>query len=208
MRGLDYRSVVGQRPNFDSDTKAFVLRLGLVELEPISYSTLVALRDCPVVVRELLDLCFNARPVMWTDLRGSSSEDWQARMAEIEVLLGVIDERLESSDRPDYGVLARIVELWRGQTRAALEQFETSADSDSEALARSVVPEYRRSVFPCVEALLQLLSEEDESSIRARARLEEARGTLGNPLSADATLGAGCGWLRAEVGAESEDRAS
>ena len=205
MRGLDYRSVVGQKPDFDAELKAYVLRLGSVELEPISYSTLVTLRDCPDVVRELLDLCFSERPVMWSDLSLMSAEEYGERLSEIEILLAAIDERFENSNRPCHGVLTRIVELWLGHTVGALERLEDEVASESEASTRTLATAYRRTVLPCVKALLELLPEEDQSAIKGRQRFDEARGRLGEVLSAAATLIGSEGWHKGEITRDSEE---
>lgn len=202
MRGLDYRSVVGQEPDSDPEAKAYVLRLGSVEFDPISYSTLLTLRDYPVVVREVLVLCFIERPVMWADRVDVRPGSYRAQLSEIEALLAAIDRRFEVAGRPCHGVLARIVDLWRGLTLAAVERLEEAADRRTGISTRSVVADYRRSTFPCVKTLLELLPDEDECSIEARRKLEAGTAQLvhGGPENLE-----DAGWRKTEIASDSED---
>ncbi|MCP4205193.1 MAG: hypothetical protein GY769_25055 [bacterium] len=205
MRGLDYQSVVGRKPDPGSETTAYVLRLGSVELEPISYSTLLALRDCPVVVREVLDLCFLDRPVMWADPAEVPPGSYRARLREIEALLVAIDQRFKDASRPCHGVFARIVELWRELTLAALRDLERAVDPGAGVSARKVLIDLRRTVLPCVQALVELLPEDDECSIRARRKLVEGRAGLTEAMASEPAVFEDVGWRQTEIPRDPED---
>ncbi len=205
MRGLDYRSVVSQKPEFDFELKAYVLQLGSLELEPISYSTLLTLRDRPALVREVLERCFIDGPAMWADPADVSPSDCRAQLGDLEAQLAAIDSRLQSAGRPCDDVLARIIELWQGLTLEAVWRLEKGAGSEVGVSAQSIVADYRRAAFAFVEALLQLLPDENQCSIEVREKLEEAKARLVDVLRVEREHIEDAGWRTTKVVRDSED---
>lgn len=201
MRGLAYRNVIDEGPRLGEAERKYVLQLGSVELRPISFATLVGLGNRSEVVCEVLDLCFVDRPVMWADPEAIHPGDYRARLSEIEALLQGVDFRLKSSERPCDRVLARIVELWHGLTHEAVVRLEAPEDSEATLSARSVVADYRRAIYACVEALLQLLPNEYECARETEEKLLLGRQNLVGVLGVEPEQIDHAGW-------RSEDSAS
>lgn len=193
MRSLDYQAAVEQEAQSSHDS-AFILELGPVELEPISYSMLVGLEDRLDVVCELLDVCFVDRPVMWADPVAIHPGSLRDRLSEIEVLLEALDVRLKASQRENDQLLASLVELWLDMTVDAVSRLETAEAGDDARSTRSVLTDYRCSVFAYVEALSQLLPEEYECAVQAREKLEMGERNLVDDLGVAVELIARARW--------------
>ena len=116
MRGLDYRSVVAQRPEADSKAGAYVLEMGSVRLDPISYETLLALQERASSIEDALNRCFVDKPAMWAERESENATPWLEQLREIEARLAAVTAGFEASDRPCDRVLTRIFEFWRELT--------------------------------------------------------------------------------------------
>ncbi len=198
MRGQHYRKVVGPGSRPAEGPETYVLHVGPVELEAVPYSTLIGLGDRLDVVCEVLEVCFIDRPVMWADPSTLHPRNFRERLSEIEALLRALDSRFELSSRPCDRVLARVIGIWRDLTEVAVERLESRESSEITPAVRSALADYRRSMYACVEALLQLLPEHRECSVEARGKLEQGRLNLIGVLGIEPDEIEHAGW-RAEA---------
>ncbi|MDH3746230.1 MAG: hypothetical protein OES47_14110 [Acidobacteriota bacterium] len=202
---LDYRGVLERASGPDSEAQAFALHLGDFDLEPISYSTLRTLSDCPETVRQALRVCFLERPVLWSNLTDETLRHCTESLKDLYGLLRAVDERLLVAGSPKEGFYSAIIERWLDLTRKVVGDLRRMIDSGESDKLRPVIGEYRREACACVEALVQFLPPTDPLAGEVRVKLEHGDEGGAGPLGFDREGFDGAHWsMTSSAGAPEE----
>ena len=188
MNLADFPTLLNLGIEVDFRERTYTIKLGPITLKNLSFETVQALSSNQGAIDSLLSKCFVQRGVMWQDFTKETVDKCIRSLRELQNLL---EEQASSFDATVHGEdqFPSSLRAWANECDGAARLLVLAVEDEGDPIntgmdirAEDSIPDalggLRKSMYPFIEFLIDLLPDKDQVKDQAAARLREGKNIL------------------------------